>query len=107
MSAILGNKSSLALLIEEPERHMHMKVLSYILDTMRDDDKQIFFTTHSMEIVQQLKLDEIIFMFRDYDGDTKGQRAKEIYNIKKLMKLYKNDLVEMIKIGIIGEYEDE
>ena len=107
MSAILGNKQAVGLMIEEPERHMHMKVLSYILDTMRDDDKQIFFTTHSMEIVQQLKLDEIIFMFRDYEGDTKSKRAIEIYNIKKLMKLYKNDLVEMIKIGIIGEYENE
>jgi predicted ATPase len=103
MSAILGNKQAIGLMIEEPERHMHMKVLSYILDTMRDDDKQIFFTTHSMEIVQQLELDEIIFMYRDYDGDTKSKRAEEIYNIKKLMKIYKNDLVEMLRVGILDD----
>jgi predicted ATPase len=107
MSAILGNRSSIGLLIEEPERHMHMKVLSYILNTMRDDDKQIFFTTHSTEFLSQLNLDEILFMFRDYEGDTKGIRAKEIKNIKKIMKLYKNDLVEMIKIGILDGLEDE
>lgn len=106
MSAILGNRRSIGLLIEVPERHMHMKVLSYILNTMRDDDKQIFFTTHSTELLSQLNLDEIIFMFRDYEGDTKAQRAKDIPNIKKFMKRYKNDLVEMIKYGVVGEYEE-
>lgn len=106
MTAILGNRNSIGLLIEEPERHMHMKVLSYILNTMRDDDKQIFFTTHSTEFLMQLNLDEVIFMFRDYEGDTKSQRAEDIPNIKKFMKRYKNDLVEMIKYGVVGEYEE-
>ncbi|MDT8337853.1 MAG: ATP-binding protein [Sulfurimonas sp.] len=107
MTAILGNKNAIGMMIEEPERHMHMKVLSYILNTMRDDDKQIFFTTHSTELLSQLKRDEIIFMFRDYAGDTKGIRAKDIENIKKIMKIYKDDLVEMIKIGILDNLEDE
>ncbi|MEA2073162.1 MAG: ATP-binding protein [Campylobacterota bacterium] len=106
MSAIQGDKVSQALIFEEPERHMHMKVLSTILNTMRDDDKQMFFTTHSTEILQQLKLDEILFMFRDYDGDTKGKRAKDIPNIKKIMKIYKDDIVEMIKIGILDDLGD-
>lgn len=107
MSAIIGNKLSQGIMIEEPERHLHMKVLSYILNTMRDDDKQIFFTTHSTEMLSELKLDEIIFMFRDFNGDTKGIRAKDIKNIKKIMKRYKNDLVEMIRIGILDGLEDE
>jgi predicted ATPase len=106
MTALLTSKSS-CLVFEEPERHMHMKTLSYILNTMRDDDKQIFFTTHSTEMLSMLELDEIIFMFRDFDGDTKGIRAKDIKNIKKIMKRYKNDLVEMIKIGILDGLEDE
>ncbi|MEA3353414.1 MAG: AAA family ATPase [Campylobacterota bacterium] len=106
MTAIIGDKLSQGIMIEEPERHMHMKVLTYILNTMRDDTKQIFFTTHSTEILQQLDLDEIIFMFRDYDGNTKGQRAKDIPNIKKIMKLYKNDLVSMIQMGVVGEYDE-
>ncbi|MFZ2967847.1 MAG: AAA family ATPase [Sulfuricurvum sp.] len=106
MTALLTSKSS-CLLFEEPERHMHMKTLSYILNTMRDSDKQIFFTTHSTEMLGELELDEIIFMFRDYEGDTKGIRAKDIKNIKKIMKIYKNDIVEMIKIGILDGLEDE
>ncbi|MCK9371800.1 MAG: ATP-binding protein [Sulfuricurvum sp.] len=105
MTALIGNKHSIGMMIEEPERHMHMKVLSYILNTMRDDDKQIFFTTHSTEFLSQLNLDEIIFMFRDYEGDTKGQRAEDIPNIKKIMKRHK-DLVEIIKCGLVGEYDE-
>ncbi len=105
MTALLTSKSS-CLVFEEPERHMHMKTLSYILNTMRDSNKQIFFTTHSTEMLSELELDEIIFMFRDYEGDTKGIRAKDIKNIKKIMKRYKNDLVEMIKCGIVGEYDE-
>lgn len=107
MGAILGNQNSVSMMIEEPERHMHMKVLSYILNTMRDDDKQIFFTTHSTEMLSDLRLDEIIFMFRDNEGDTKGIRAEDITNIKKIMKIYKNDIVEMIRIGILDNLEDE
>lgn len=107
MSALIANdKNTIAMMFEEPERHMHMKVLSYILNTMRDSNSQIFFTTHSTEILQQLSLDEIVFMFRDYDGDTKGQRAKDIPNINKIMKLYKNDLVAMIQMGVLGEYNE-
>ena len=109
MSALLGDQESIGLLIEEPERHMHMKVLSTILETMRDDAKQIFFTTHSTEILQQLKLDEILFLYRDYDGNTQSKRAKDIHNIKKIMKIYKNDLLEILKIGILDDLnlEDE
>jgi predicted ATPase len=105
ISALYGSKSN-CLVFEEPERHMHLKTLSYILDSFRDSQKQIFFTTHSTEILNQLKLDEILFLFRDFDGNTKGQRAKDIPNIKKIMKRYKNDLVEMIQTGVVGEYEE-
>ena len=108
MSALIANGREIeTIMIEEPERHLHMKVLSYILNSMRDSESQIFFTTHSTEMLSELKLDEIIFMFRDFDGDTKGIRAKDIKNIKKIMRIYKNDLVEMIRIGILDGLEDE
>ena len=107
MSALIGNNYSIGIMIEEPERHLHMKVLSYILNSMRDCEAQIFFTTHSTEMLSELNLDEIIFMFRNFDGDTKGIRAKDIKNIKKIMKRYKNDLVSIIQMGILDDLEDE
>ncbi|WP_428027082.1 AAA family ATPase [Arcobacter sp.] len=107
MSALIGNNYSIGIMIEEPERHLHMKVLSYILNSMRDCEAQIFFTTHSTEMLSELNLDEIIFMFRDFDGDTKGIRAKDIKNIKKIMSRYKNDLVSIIQMGVLDDLEDE
>ena len=107
MSALIGNNYSIGIMIEEPERHLHMKVLSYILNSMRDCEAQIFFTTHSTEMLSELELDEIIFMFRNFDGDTKGIRAKNIKNIEKIMKRYKNDLVNIIQMGILDNLEDE
>ena len=108
MSALIANGREIeTIMIEEPERHLHMKVLSYILNSMRDCEAQIFFTTHSTEMLSELNLDEIIFMFRDFDGDTKGIRAKDIKNINKIMKRYKNDLVSIIQMGILDDLEDE
>ncbi len=107
MSAILGNKSSMALMIEEPERHMHMKVLSYILNTMRDDDKQIFFTTHSGEFLKILTQDEIVFLYRDEEtADTKSLNASKIKELNKIFKQYKYELSDIIKDGVLGYIGD-
>lgn len=109
MSALLGNKHSIASMIEEPERHMHMKVLSYILNTMRDDNKQIFFTTHSGELLKILNQDEIVFLYRDEEnGDTKGLSASKIKSLKKVFETNKYDISEIITnniLGYIGDYD--
>ena len=108
MSALIANGREIeTIMIEEPERHLHMKVLSYILNSMRDSESQIFFTTHSTEMSSELNLDEIIFMFRDFNGDTKGIRAKDIKNIEKIMDRYDKDLVSIIQMGILDDLEDE
>ena len=107
ITAILSYNKSIGIMIEEPERHMHMKVLLYILNSMRDSESQIFFTTHSTEMLSELELDEIIFMFRNFDGDTKGIRAKNIKNIEKIMDRYDKDLVSIIQMGILDNLEDE
>ena len=102
MTALYASKGEL-LVFEEPERHMHRKVLSYIIDTMRGSDKQIFFTTHSTEILQLLELDEIVFLYRDYSGNTQSKRADDMYNIEKLMEIYDNDFVEILKSGTFDD----
>jgi len=109
MSALIGNNYSIGMMIEEPERHMHMKVLSYILNTMRDDAKQIFFTTHSGELLKELNQEEIIFLYRDEDtGDTKSLNASKIKQLDKIFKKYKYEISDIIKdsvLGYIGDYD--
>lgn len=109
ISALIGNDYSIGIMIEEPERHLHMKVLSYILNTMRDDDKQIFFTTHSGELLKILNQEEIIFLYRDEEnGDTKGLSALKIKSLKKVFETNKYDISEIITnevLGYIGDYD--
>lgn len=107
MSALIGNNYSIGIMIEEPERHLHMKVLSYILNSMRDCEAQIFFTTHSGELLKILKQDEIIFLYRDeLNGDTKGLSASKIKKLDKLFKKYKYEITEIIKDGVLGYLGD-
>ncbi len=108
MTALIGTNYSMGIAIEEPERHMHMKVLSYILNTMRDDNKQIFFTTHSGEMLKELNQDEIIFLYRDEDtNNTKSLNALKIKSLKKVFETNKYDISEIITnevLGYIGDY---
>jgi len=102
MTALYASKSEI-LIFEEPERHMHNRVFSYIINIMKDTSKQIFFTTHSTDILQELEIEDILFLYRDYSGNTQSKRAKNIYNIEKLMEIYDDDFVEMLKSGTFDD----
>jgi len=102
MTALYASKSEI-LVFEEPERHIHNRVLSYILNTIKDSDKQIFFTTHSMDMLQLLDIEDIVFVYRDYKGDTQSKRAEDTYNIEKLMEIYEDDFVDMLKSGTFDD----
>lgn len=104
------NEDSFMLAFEEPERHLHLKAVNYLLDGFRENKKQILITTHSTEILNNAKLEEIIFMYRDSYGDTQTIRADKIKDLKgKLKRLgYKKDLSisELIDENILGDLED-
>jgi len=108
MSALIASdKSVIAMMFEEPERHMHMKVLSTILNTMRDSKSQIFFTTHSGEILRELNQDEIIFLYRDEDtGDTKSLNASRIKQLDKIFRKYKYEISDIVKDSVLGYIGD-
>lgn len=108
MAALMGSEhDTMAMMFEEPERHMHMKVLSYIVNTMRDNKSQIFFTTHSGEFLKILNQNEIIFMYRDEEtGDTKSLNASKIKKLDQIFKKYKYEMTEIIKDGVLGYIGD-
>jgi len=109
MTALKQNSDSSLLVFEEPERHLHLNVVTYMLEVFRESDKQILITTHSTEILKYANLDEIIFIYRDSDGDTQSIRADKIPNLKKKMKElgYERDVTldELIAEGMIGTFE--
>jgi len=100
---------NLLLAFEEPERHLHLKAVNYLIEEFRANEKQILITTHSTEILKHANIDEIIFIYRDSDGDTQAIRADEIPNLEEMMKdmAYERpwSLDEMISSGIVGDFE--
>lgn len=101
--------NSFLLAFEEPERHLHLKAVNYLLDAFRNSNKQILITTHSTEILKYANLNEVIFMYRNSDGDTQTIRADKIKGLKRMMKRlsYKRDLTldELIESNIVGDFE--
>lgn len=106
MTAILASKHDM-IMIEEPERSLHMKTLSYIVDQCRNSNKQIFITTHSSELLRLLDPKEITFIYRDRNGNSKAKMASSIPYLSRMMKRTKYDIVELIQTGIIGDFEDD
>ncbi len=100
--------------IEEPERHLHLKAISYLMEEFRNisEEKQVLITTQNTEILHNLdfKTDNLIFLFRDYEGNTKSITHKDIPRFKQKLKIYKNDIVELIRLeglGYLGDYIGE
>jgi len=100
---------SFMLVFEEPERHLHLNAVTYMLEAFRDSQKQILITTHSTEIIKYADLKEIIFIYRDSDGDTQSVRADAIPNLERKMKrlAYERDVTldELIGEGMIGTFK--
>lgn len=111
LTALYENIQKTVIAIEEPERHLHLRAISYLLEEFRNiaNEKQILITTQSSEILNSLdfKNDNLIFLFRDYEGNTKSITHKEIPRFKQKLKLYGNDISLLIKnegLGYLGDY---
>jgi len=100
---------SLLLAFDEPERYLHLKAINYLLENFRASENQILITTHSTEILKYANLDQIIFIYRNEDGDTQSIRAIDIPDLEGKMKRlgYERPLTldELIATNIIGNFE--
>ncbi len=97
--------------IEEPERHLHLKAISYLMETFRDvseNNRQILITTQSSEIMRNVdfETDNIILLFRDYDGNTKAVSHKAIEGFNRKLRRFNYDLPSMIKMDLLGYLGD-
>lgn len=79
--ALYFEKSSGIIIIEEPERNLHPRLMSKIVEMAKDvsKEKQIIITTHNPEIVKYSDLESVFFAQRTTEGYTKI--SKPIDNI--------------------------
>jgi predicted ATP-dependent endonuclease of OLD family len=97
---------------EEPEKHLHMSAISLLMEIFRarSEETQLMITTQSSEIMRNVYLDSdnLIFIYRDYDGFTRAISAKDIKEINTLLKDYEYDIDEIVRnevLGYLGDYE--
>lgn len=79
------------IVLEEPERNIHPKLLSILVNILSDvsKKKQIFVTTHNPFIIKEANLEDVILVSRDNNGISETSKPLEDTRIKKFLE---NDL---------------
>lgn len=89
--ALYFEEMSNIIILEEPERNIHPKLLSNLLSFADDvsEEKQIIITTHNPEFLKHVKLENVRLINRDENGYTLVTRPADSATVKCFMQ---NDL---------------
>ncbi len=76
------------IIFEEPERNMHPKLISSIVDMINDasSEKQIIITTHNPEILKNVNLNQLLFISRNSKGFSQINKPEDNEEIKYFLK---------------------
>ena len=98
--------------IEEPENHLHPKLFETLVALLRQvqhevaergvPTSQIIFTTHSPLVLNQMKLDEILWLEKR-QGETKVIRPNDKPHLRKLVEDEDLGLGDLMFAGALGE----
>lgn len=79
------------IVLEEPERNIHPKLLNILVSLLEDvsKKKQIFLTTHNPYIIKEANLNDVILVSRNEKGISKTSKPIDDKNIKLFLE---NDL---------------
>ncbi|MCP5108646.1 MAG: AAA family ATPase [bacterium] len=98
--------------VEEPERHLHMNAISYLMEVFRgySEGTQLIITTQSSEVLRNADLDSdnLVFIYRDNKSMTKFLAAGDVDEIKTIMEKFEynaDDIVRGNFLGYLGDYE--
>lgn len=87
---ILYFESGDVVMIEEPERNMHPSLISKVVEMMKDvshnNNKQVFSTSHNIELIKNVDLNNIMLVTRNGEGFTKIERPENNDRIEKFLQ---------------------
>ncbi|MDR3222387.1 MAG: AAA family ATPase [Methanobrevibacter sp.] len=84
--ALYFTKTNL-ILIEEPERNIHPKLISKLVQMMEEAShrKQIIVTTHNPELLKHVNIENILFISRDENGFSTISNPSENEHVKMFL----------------------
>jgi predicted ATPase len=98
--------------IEEPENHLHPKLIETLIALLRQVQQevaqrgvppsQIILTTHSPLVLDQMKLEEILWVEKQ-QGETKVIRPSDKPHLRKLVEDEELGLGDLMFAGALGE----
>ena len=75
-------KENAIICFEEPENYIHMRLLEFLVDLMKNSDKQIILVTHSPYFIDWCNPEDLIIVEKD-SGETKARRIKDSEEMKE------------------------
>lgn len=92
------------IILEEPERNIHPKLLANLISSAEDiaKEKQVIITTHNPEFLKHANIDDVRLVSRDCSGKTKVSKPGDSTIVKEFMR---NDLglEELFLQGLLEE----
>ncbi len=102
--ALYFEERSNIIILEEPERNIHPKLLSSLISSLEDvaNEKQVIITTHNPEMLKHAEIANVRFVSRTNDGKTVVSAPSESNTVKQFMI---NDLGldDLFLQGMLGE----
>ena len=101
---ILYFQSNPVVVLEDPDRGMHPKLISRVVEMMKEasKEKQIIVTTHHPEMVRYAGVENLLLVSRDEDGFSQISRPADKTMVKRFLEndigideLYVDDLLEV------------
>ena len=86
--ALYFQKQKRFAIFEEPERHLHPKVLSGLMELFKEvsERRQILMTTHSQQLVRHAGLENILVISRDDDGFSQITKPTDRKHVSVLLE---------------------
>jgi predicted ATPase len=76
------------IIIEEPERNLHPKVIPQIVELMNESarNRQVIITTHNPEFVRWASLEKLLLVYRNERGGSSVIRPKDIEYVEEFIE---------------------
>jgi predicted ATP-dependent endonuclease of OLD family len=95
-------------LIEEPENHLHPRLLSVLVDLLHqrqaelgNDAGQIVLTTHSLQLIDQFSLDDLVVL-KKVEGATSALRPRDAKDLRDILASKEVGLGELYYSGALN-----